>query len=67
MNTAMTIAYDPKPFARDTPENRNPPPGLREITDETTNEDESDEDPGKLHNVDGDWTKMYIGNMEENY
>jgi len=64
----MTIAYDPKPSAQQTPGNRYDSTGIREITDETTYEEESDEQPGPRYDPDEDWIKMFTGKkMEENY
>lgn len=66
MKTVMTIAYDPKPSESQSTENRNISPNLREITDENTNDDESEEEAAKLFDTDGDWIRMWKS-MEENY
>lgn len=64
----MTIAYDPKPTTSQTPGIRNVYPNVREITDETTYEDGTDDQPDRLRTSDEDWINMYVGkNMEENY
>lgn len=64
----MTIAYDPKSFSQQPPVNRYDSPGLREITDERSYEEESDEQPPARYDPDEDWIKMYSGKkMEENY